>query len=113
MTTPHKGTRPPADMTTEELVAELDDVEAARLAAKERGRALKEVLHARLDAENAALQGLTPEGYQEAKRYAKENDLPLASVLSEHRRARALQAVQVAKATPAQVGAKAKDTGKK
>lgn len=92
-------------MTTEQLLAELAKADADRTAAKERGRAVKAALVARQQAEQAVYFGLTPELYAEAKRVAAAGGEPLASVLS---RARKANAIQVAKALAASVGAAAK-----
>jgi predicted nucleotidyltransferase len=95
------------DMTLEQLDAELDRLDAERLAAKERGRQIMEVRNRRIADENAAPHGLTGEQYAEAKKQAAEREVPLLAVLGEARREVARQ-LQAARPGVARVAAKGK-----
>jgi len=103
-----------AEMTTEQLIAALEATDKERMAAKKKGQAVKAVLIERQRAEHAAYHGLTPEGYDEAKKVANTEKIPFATVLGKFKKVRAGQIareVQVAKVTPAKVGVTAKKAG--
>jgi hypothetical protein len=102
----------PEKMDLEEVNAELDKLDAERLAVRERGRELMRRRAALIAADNAAAHGLTAEQYAEAKadhakRLEKEPDRPFHATLGEYRR-NAVRGVQSVKAATAHVGTKAK-----
>jgi hypothetical protein len=102
----------PEKMGLEEVEAELDKLDAERLAVRERGRELMRRRAALIAEDNAAAHGLTAEQYagakaDHAKRLESEPDRPFHATLGEYRR-NAVRGLQGAKVMPARVGAKAK-----
>lgn len=98
------------EMSLEQIDALLNDLDADRLAVKERGRQLMEVRTRKIAAENAFAHGMTAEQYATAKQKAAEHGVPFLSVLAELRRGAAPQ-LQVAKPGAPRTGAKAKGAG--
>jgi hypothetical protein len=98
------------DMPIEQLDEELNKLDAERLAAKERGREIMAVRRRRIEEDNAAVHGLSPEEYAETKRKAAEEGTPLQAALTAVRR-EGMRQLQVARAQAAQVGVQGKAAG--
>jgi hypothetical protein len=95
----------PADMTAEQLHAELDALDAERLRVRDRAKALRAALNAKLAEEQADHWGLSAEEYAAAK--VAKGDKPLHVALNDARRAKhkAAKSAQTAAVNAASVGA--------
>jgi hypothetical protein len=97
------------EMTTEQLHAVLDQLDAERLSVRERARQARAALDQKLAEEAAADHGLTLESYQAARSLAREQGVPFSMVIAHARRAQA-RGLQVAQALPAMIGVQGKNT---
>lgn len=93
-------------MSAAELAAVLDQLDAERLALRDKARQVAALHRQRSAEEHAAYYGLTPHEYSEAKRIAKDSGESFAKILGKARKKRS---VQVARALAAGVGVAAKE----
>lgn len=71
----------PESMTVPQIVAELEKVDAERLANKAKGAALNAVLREKMHADHCAYLGVTVGQYAKAKTMAEETKTPLAEIV--------------------------------
>lgn len=83
-----------SEMTLDQLNALSDELDLQLSEIRRKKKQVAEVRRAHLAVEHAAYYGLTPEEYQRVKETAREQDIPLTSVLSKARKSRAVQVVK-------------------
>lgn len=96
--------------STAELTAELEKIDADRLALRGRGRAVKAALAERLHNDHCDYWGVTPEQYAEVKTAAAGAGMPLHEALNKTRAAnfKAIREAQTARASTKSLKATAK-----